>query len=114
MTLLGVRLRDLPSTYGWDALPVLARHLPIGSATVRHLRPDEASFSSEIKLAAMLADIFDAIQQQSYMVACMASKTKPREPKRYPRPWVKEEEERIGSAPISTAEFKSWYYGGNH
>ena len=112
MTLLGVRLRDLPSTYGWDALPVLARHLPMGSATVRHLRPDEASFSSEIKRAALLAAIFDAIEQVAYIFAAAHSKRQPKQPKPYPRPWVVDEKaETFGSAPIKVSDFDDWYNG---
>lgn len=112
MSLLGVRLRDLPSTFGWDALPVLARHLPQTSATWRYLHADEASFSSEIKRAAMLADIFDAIEQVAYIFAAAYSKRPPKQPKPYPRPWVESDKtETIGSAPIRVSDFDAWYYG---
>lgn len=111
MAHLGVRLRDIPSAYGWDALAVLFKHAPRTSATWRWLHKDEADFGSDLKRSAMLADIFDAIQWQTYAISCIYSKQKPREPKRYPRPWLDEEKSQtIGSEPISVADFNDWYY----
>ena len=112
MTQLGVRLRDLPYRFGWDALELLVEHAPMDSAFNRWLHQDEADFATSLRHSAIMADIFDAIQHQSYLIASIYSKQKPREPKRYPRPWGEDDsEKRIGSAPIALGDFKSWYYG---
>lgn len=111
MTQLGVRLRDLPYRYGWDALEILVDHAPMDSAFNRWLHKGEAEFSSDLKQSAILADIFDCINRVNYSLSCIFSKQKPREPKRYPRPWLEDDsEQRIGSAPIAIADFNSWYY----
>lgn len=111
MTQLGVRLRNLPYRFGWDALELLVEHAPMDSAFKRWRNKDEAEFATSLRQSAMMADIFDAIQHQSYIIAKLFSKTAPREPKPYPRPWVEEKhEQRIGSAPIALGDFKSWYY----
>jgi hypothetical protein len=112
MTQLGVRLADIPRAFGWDALCVLRRHAPMDSALMRWLHKDEADYSSDLHRAAMLADIFDAIQRNTYADLCIHSKQRPKEPKRYPRPWLDDSDEmKVGASPIPVSDFNSWYYG---
>ena len=105
MTRLGVRLADVGATYGWDALPVFVRHLPLDSATRRHLEADEATFASDIGRAALLADIFDAIRAFNHSFAAKGTKR----PEPHERPWGRPDVETFGSGAIPAAEFDAWW-----
>ena len=107
MVQLGVRLADIPRAYGWDALDVFARHLPLDSATRRYASRDEASFASEIGRAAILADIFDAVRAFNCSFAAKGSK----QPEPHPRPWTSNKRS-YGSDAIPVSEFDEWFNGG--
>ena len=104
MVQLGVRLADIPRTYGWDALDVFARHLPLDSATRRWASRDEAAFSSDVGRAALLADIFDAVRAFNYSFAAKGSKPEP-----HPRPWTAPNKTSYGSGAIPVSEFDAWF-----
>ena len=111
MVQLGVRLADLPRTFGWSALAVMARHLPTGSATWRSLHPDEAPWTQGIKQTALLADLFDAVMALEHGLAQSRTKRKIQRPQPYPRPWARKHREHFyGSDPIRVADFDAWYY----
>jgi len=105
MTRLGVRLADVGQTYGWDALPVFVRHLPLDSATRRHLEADEAAFASDIGRAALLADVFDAIRAFNHSFAAKGAKR----PEPHERPWGKPDAETFGRGAIPADEFDAWW-----
>lgn len=119
MTQLGVRLRDVPETIGWDGLLIFIEHLPMTSAYVRELYPEEMAFASELRSAKMLTDIIDSITLMRYEFAvAMAGKgNKPDEPRPYPTPWNKYATEgdpfngTYGRGAISSLDFYDWYYG---
>lgn len=113
MTQLGVRLADLPRTYGWSALQIMVRHTTTESAVWRHLNPDEAPWTQPIRQAAMLADLFDALRSFEHGVAQSKTKRKIKRPEPYPRPWARKHKEHLyGSDPIKIADFDGWYYEG--
>jgi hypothetical protein len=105
MVQLGVRLADIPRAYGWDALEVFARHLPLDSATRRWASRDEASFASDIGRAALLADIFDAVRAFNASFAAKGTKPEP-----HMRPWKAKNRITYGSGAIPVSEFDEWYY----
>ena len=105
MVQLGVHLADFPRTYGWDALEVFARHLPLDSATRRWESRDEALFASDIGRAALLADIFDAVRAFNHSFAAKGS----RRPEPHRRPWTGEKTETYGSDAIPASGFDEWY-----
>lgn len=107
MTLLGVRLADVPSAFGWDGLVVFFEHLPQSSASWRWHSPDEAAFSSDLGRAALLADVFDAVRNFNFSFASKGS----RAPEPHMRPWRNKDDETYGSDPIAVSEFDDWYYG---
>lgn len=114
MVQLGVRLADIPRTYGWTALPILARHMTTESATWRHLNPDEASWTQPIRQAALLADLFDALRAFAHVYAQAHTKRKMKRPEPYPRPWApKHKGKHYGADPIRVGDFEKWYYGGD-
>lgn len=106
MVQLGVRLADIPRTYGWDALDVFARHLPLDSATRRWESRDEALFASDIGRAALLADIFDAVRAFNFSFSAKGTV----QPKPHGRPWTSPNTERYGSDAIPVSEFDAWFY----
>lgn len=113
MVQLGVRLADIPRTFGWDALPIMARHLTTESAVWRHLHPDEAPWTQPIRLAAIMADLFDAVRGFAHAYAQAHTKRKLKRPEPYPRPWAHDDTKRsYGADPIRVGDFDAWYYEG--
>ena len=97
-------------SFGWGELVNFSNHLPIESATMRAMKPEEYKFSTGLQRNAILADIFDAVAYFMFMFGKKSNKR----PKPYPRPWAKGGEvKKIGSDPIPIAEFDKWYYGGD-
>lgn len=112
--MLGMTMEQAASSFGWGELINFASHLPDSSAVARAKNRERSLYASDIQRAAMMADIYDAIAALSYMFACAHTQHgKPKKPKPYPRPWVSDDAQRIGSKPIPISEFDEWYYGGD-
>lgn len=77
--------------------------------------PEYAEWFAEGKTRAMLADIYDAISGLMFMFAkanTPKNKKKPKQPKPYPRPWIKDTDKySIGRDPIPIKDFDSWWDG---
>lgn len=115
MCRLGLRFEDSPEI-GWDCVLVFTRHLDSQSAVYRARHPEEASFASPLKQAAILADLYDAIRSLEYTFVLAHLKkgaAPPPEPRKYPRPGVDDGVQRIGKDAIPIADFEEWYYGGD-
>lgn len=112
MTLLGMPFECAASSFGWANLISFVHHLPPSSAVYREAYGDASNFASDLKQSAILADLFDAIQALTYAYA-KTHGGKGNKPKPYPRPWVTDDAQHIGSKPIPISEFNDWYYGGN-
>ena len=110
MTLLGMPFEQAAYSFGWGNLRDFALNLSTDSATYRALYKEHSRFASPTGQAAILADIFDAIETLAFMFA-KAHGGKGPKPKPYPRPGA-DEGERIGKDPIPISEFNDWYYGG--
>lgn len=119
MTVLGLRLHDVPETIGWDGLIVFLKNVPMESAYVRALFPEEYAFSSGLKQAAMMADLIDCINwfRYEHAVSVSGKGAKPDQPKPYPTPWNKDATPedplngKYGKGAIPANEFYDWYYG---
>ena len=112
MRTLGVPL-DRCHLLGWHNVADLARCLlqDQGSDVWRAEHTEESNFSGPLQANALLADLYDLVAQFAVAYAAAHSKSRPKKPKRYPRPWDKGEQ-RIGRDPIPIKDFNSWYYGG--
>jgi len=60
-----IRLRDVHSTIGWDAVALFLRHLPYDSETMRELEPSTA-WSREMHLLVGLHDLIGDLFAQDY------------------------------------------------
>ena len=60
-----VRLRDVPSTIGWDAVALFLRHLPYDSELLRELSP-RARWTQETHMMANIADLVGALFAKDY------------------------------------------------
>ena len=60
-----VRLRDVPSTIGWDAVALFLRHLPYDSELLREMSP-RARWSPETHMIANVADMVGALFAKDY------------------------------------------------
>ena len=101
------QLNDIPDNLGWTALAHFIKYLGPGSALYDEVHPETARWTQGDMI---LADIFDAVSAFRYAFASANSKGKPRRPKPYPRPWVREREtKRFGKDPVKVSEFNSWW-----
>jgi hypothetical protein len=108
---VGYELDDIGSALSWRALDSFIRNLSLSSATMRELNPELARWDSQLQTNTILADIYDMLAALNYNVLCMASKQKPQQPKPYPRPNQKDDENRkkIGKGALPVAELREWF-----
>lgn len=115
MCACGMTLQDVPQRIPWTALRSFVTHLGQTSALFRELNPEYSEWFAEGKTRAMLADIYDAIANLAYSFAkanTPKNKRKPKEPKPYPRPWLKNKDKKtIGRDPIPIKDFDAWWGG---
>lgn len=60
-----VRLRDVPTTIGWDAVALFLRHLPYDSELTRELSP-RAKWGPEVHMMANVADLVGGLFAKDY------------------------------------------------
>lgn len=60
-----MRLRDVPSTIGWDAVALFLRHLPYDSELSKALAP-RAQWSPETHMIANIADMLGSLFAKDY------------------------------------------------
>ena len=110
MTLLGIRMDDVPETIGWDGLVIFCRHLPDDSATMRavyeHGHEGMERWATQSTTNELLADIYDLVNRR-FVSEKDKHKVKPLE-----RPWDKSTRH-FGSGAMPQDEFLAWYYGGD-
>jgi hypothetical protein len=108
---VGYELDDIGGALSWGALDSFIRNLSLNSATMRELNPELARWDTQLQTNAILADIYDMLAALNYNVLCMASKQKPQQPKPYPRPNQKEDDNRkkIGKGALPVAELSEWF-----
>lgn len=116
LTLLGMRLDDVPEYVGWDGFFCVVACADERSALNRALNPAYAAFSGPLNTSKLLTDIYDAIAGFIYIYASANSKKnhKPKKPERHPAPWRKQDEDEgqsYGKGAIPKSEFLDWYYG---
>lgn len=111
MERLGITMAEA-HLFGWHAIARWARHLPQGSALWRARHPEHAAWSGDLGRAYILADIFDAVLGAIGTIAA-AHGARPRSPKPYPRPGVRDEAEHFGSGGIPVRDFDDWYNSGD-
>lgn len=111
MTLLGMPFEKAAYSFGWGNLYDFAQNLSQESATFRALHPEESQFAQRMNIAAIMANLFDAVMMFSHVYA-KAHGYKGKAPDPYPRPWANKGQS-FGSDPIPISEFDKWYYGGD-
>lgn len=111
MTKAHATLDDVPGRVPWRALSAFVRHLGPDSALYRGEHPEHGGW---VRADAMLADIYDAVQECTRTVAAAHSRKKPRKIKPYPRPWAKDPGTRvIGHGAVSAKDFESFWAEGD-
>lgn len=108
---VGYELNDIGGSLSWRALDSFIRNLSLSSATMRELNPELARWDTQLQTNTILADIYDMLAALNYNVLCMASKQKPQQPKSYPRPGKKEDEDKkkIGKGALPVADLREWF-----
>lgn len=105
---LGVTM-DAAHLVGWGNVYDYVHNLDERSATWRALNPELAAFASPVRQSAMLADVFDAVQNTMYAVVKMHHGRMGR-PKPYPRPKCGGDGQSFGKGAIDVSGFEEWYY----
>ena len=108
---LGITLKAVPSTIGWDGLFRMTRTAKQTSALFAAANPELAPWAAPLKLMQVLTDLYDLVAVLDWHVVSMFSKGRRRRPKPYPRPWVDDGSEmHLGKGAIAIADFDDWYY----
>lgn len=96
---------------GLVSLAHLVRYLGPESMTWReaHAGDESPRWTTTFSTNAILADIYDAIAALNANYVRANSRRKPKPPKPYPRPNVREAGEKIGKGAIPISEFESWW-----
>ena len=99
----------------WATLWHFVPWLPPDAAINRARTPEVAAWAAGDVTAAILADLIDATNMERYEFALANTprgKSKPKEPKRYPRPWATNDgTESMGRDPIAIEDFAAWWDG---
>ena len=115
MTLAHMTLADLGGALSWAALSHFVQHIPRTSALSRELVPksDAERWADGAATAAILADMYDLLNQLNNNLAARGSGHRARAVKPYPRPWATPQKgsKRIGRDPIPISEFEKWWNG---
>ena len=117
MTRTRFTLDDLGGALSWRALLHFAANLEPTSRLVRAMHPeieDMAPWLDGTMVAPLVADLIDCTNYGRWEYAVSLTKkgkSKPREPKAWPRPWRKagKGEKKIGRDPIPISEFEDWW-----
>lgn len=112
MTCTRYTLHDVGRALSWGALSHFVQYLPRTSALSRDLQPmtDEELWASGNATAAILADIYDALNQLNtnvcnHWAGKSASRVTP-----YKRPWDHQTATRVlGNDPIPVQDFEDWW-----
>lgn len=107
----GHNLQDVGGALPWGALLHFILNVPRTSALSRELNPttDEERWASGHATAALLADIYDLLNQLNTNL-CSQGRRAPHV-KPYPRPWIHKGEKRIGRGAIPISDFEDWWTG---
>lgn len=115
LTKTNYQLRDVGGALPWGALLHFVQFLPRDSALKTELVPmtDVERWNDGCANAAILADLFDLVNQMRAEVAVNGTDHKPRRPRPYPRPGAKPKGvQHVGKDPIPVSEFESWWSTG--
>lgn len=112
LTLTSYSISDIGDALPWSRFLSFIRHLPMGSALMRELEPEQALWSDGTRLADVLADIFDLLNGFKGTYINAHSKKRARSIEPYPRPWLKKKTKHFGKDPIPISEFDTWWKGG--
>lgn len=107
-------LADLGEALPYASLLSFINYLPADSAIRRAQQPDIAPWLDGQKTAVVLADLYDLVGSLAYMFASVhhGKGSKPKKPKPYPRPWIKDPARKLGSGAMPVSEFEEWWKGG--
>lgn len=112
MTNTRYTLQDVGGALSWGALLHFVQFAPRTSALSRELNPvtDEERWAEGHATAALLADIYDLLNQLNENLVARGGNRRATHVKPYPRPWAKGKgERRIGRDPIPVADFEAWW-----
>lgn len=102
------RLYQLGGELDWTTLWVFVQGLGVDSALYAAQHPERFAWDSGIATPWLIADLIDEIRYLRYEHAASKSRTRPRQPERYPRPGDRKGNI-IGSDPIPVSQFREWW-----
>lgn len=105
-------LHDVGGALPWGAFLHFLQYVPRTSALSRELNPttDDERWADGHATAAILADMYDLLNQLNENIVASGSRRRATHVKPYPRPWAKGQGERkFGRDPIPVSEFEAWW-----
>ena len=99
----------------WGSLRAFIANLGTDSALARSMEKS-TGWETTLKTNAILADIFDMLQQINNNLVALGSKGKQHpKAKPYPRPGKdKDKKRKLGSGPMPVAQLREWIKGKQH
>lgn len=110
LTMTRYKSSDIPHLLTWADLRDFILYLPATSATFKETNPKHADWYSGVMTPNILADLYDAINYMISVIAAKNTKKKPKVPRPYKRPWLKDDSKKYGSGAIPIDDFNEWYY----
>lgn len=112
LTMTQYTIRDVGGALPWGALLHFVQFLPRSSALSREMVPttDTERWADGSATAALLADLYDLLNQMNENLVASGSRRRASHVKPYPRPWTKGTgERRIGRDAIPVSDFEAWW-----
>ena len=114
MTMTAYTLDDVGGRLPVGSLAHFVQNLPPSSATMRALFPadaDKVAWAEGRATAQLLAVLVDELRGMQWLYASRNSRGSVRRPHPFETPWSEgtRGEKRIGSAPVTIAEFDRWF-----
>ena len=101
---------DVGRALSWDALSAFLSQCGPDTALAQELEPEIAPWAGTVKTNALLADIFDILQQINSNLVALAERKKSKKPDKYPRPGQQKDKQKkhYGSGALPPTELHAW------
>ena len=94
----GIEIDDVGGSLSWGAFGAFIKRSAPDSALFRELHPEYGDWGTTFRTNVILADIYDCLAQMNVNMISGFNRKKGRQADKYPRPWAKKKEKKIGKA----------------
>ena len=103
----GIEIDDVGGSLSWGAFSAFIKHPDPDSALYREIHPEIGDWGTVLRTNVILADIYDCLAQINLNMIGGFNHKKGRQADKYPRPWMKKKEKKIGK-PMKRDALHKW------